>query len=245
MMNPSASMLVIGDELLSGRTRDTNMHYLALELTKVGINLIEARFVSDLEPDIVLAIQQLSRKYDYVFTSGGIGPTHDDITADAVGKAFGLTVQLNIEAKKLLETHYLKKGVELNEARLRMARTPVGAKLIQNTISAAPGFNVLNVFVMAGVPTIFKDMVSSVIRTLKAGKPVLSRSLNVMNGEGNIAKKLENFAKNNTTISVGSYPFQLKGKYGTNIVIRGQDGTVLDKAFIALSDLFKGSIDER
>jgi len=244
-MNPSASMLVIGDELLSGRTRDTNMHYLALELTKVGINLIEARFVSDLEPDIVLAIQQLSRKYDYVFTSGGIGPTHDDITADAVGKAFGLTVQLNIEAKKLLETHYLKKGVELNEARLRMARTPVGAKLIQNTISAAPGFNVLNVFVMAGVPTIFKDMVSSVIRTLKAGKPVLSRSLNVMNGEGNIAKKLENFAKNNTTISVGSYPFQLKGKYGTNIVIRGQDGTVLDKAFIALSDLFKGSIDER
>ena len=209
MMNPSASMLVIGDELLSGRTRDTNMHYLALELTKVGINLIEARFVSDLEPDIVLAIQQLSRKYDYVFTSGGIGPTHDDITADAVGKAFGLTVQLNIEAKKLLETHYLKKGVELNEARLRMARTPVGAKLIQNTISAAPGFNVLNVFVMAGVPTIFKDMVSSVIRTLKAGKPVLSRSLNVMNGEGNIAKKLENFAKNNTTISVGSYPFQV------------------------------------
>ena len=182
MKNPSASMLAIGDELLSGRTRDANMYHLALELTKVGIDLKEVRFVSDLEEEIISAAQQLSKKYDYVFTSGGIGPTHDDITADAIGKAFGLMVKVNIEAKKLLEAHYIEIGVELNEARLRMARTPVGAKLIKNTISAAPGFQVANVFVMAGVPSIFKDMVSSVVKTLKTGNPVLSRNLNVMSG---------------------------------------------------------------
>ena len=245
MRNPSASMLVIGDELLSGRTRDKNMHHLALELTKVGIDLKEVRFVSDLEAEIVLAVQQLSRKYDYVFTSGGIGPTHDDITADAIGKAFEIMVKVNIEAKKLLEAHYLEIGVELNEARLRMARTPVGAKLIRNTISAAPGFNILNVFVMAGVPAIFKDMVSSVLPVLETGRPVLSRSLNVMNGEGNIAEKLKIFAKINNTLSVGSYPFQLNGKYGTNIVIRGHDVTILDEALIALSELFSRNIDEQ
>ena len=238
-------MLVIGDELLSGRTRDINMHHLALELTKVGIDLKEVRFVSDLEEEIVLAVQQLSRKYDHVFTSGGIGPTHDDITVDAIGKAFGLMVKVNVEAKQLLEAHYLEIGVELNEARLRMTRTPVGAKLIKNTISGAPGFQVVNVFVMAGVPAIFKAMVSSVVRTLKTGNPVLSRNLNVMSGEGNIAEKLKIFAKSNNTLSVGSYPFQLDGKYGTNIVIRGKDSNTLDEAFIALSELFCGRIDER
>ena len=245
MKNPSASMLAIGDELLSGRTRDANMYHLALELTKVGIYLKEVRFVSDLEEEIISAAQQLSKKYDYVFTSGGIGPTHDDITADAIGKAFGLMVKVNIEAKKLLEAHYIEIGVELNEARLRMARTPVGAKLIKNTISAAPGFQVANVFVMAGVPSIFKDMVSSVVKTLKTGNPVLSRNLNVMSGEGNIAEKLKIFAKNNNTLSVGSYPFQLDGKYGTNIVIRGQDANTLDQALSTLSKLFSRNTDEQ
>jgi molybdenum cofactor synthesis domain-containing protein len=244
MQNPSASMLVIGDEILSGRTRDSNMHYLAIELTKVGIDLKEVRVVSDSEVEIVQTVTQLSEKYDYVFTSGGIGPTHDDITADAIGLAFNLEVKVCAEAKKILENHYLNSEVELNEARLRMARTPVGAKLIKNSVSAAPGFNVQNVFVMAGVPSVFQVMVQSVIKTINGGQPVLSRSLNISSGEGNIAEKLKIFAQDNKLLAVGSYPFQKNGKYGTNIVIRGKNNKSLDKAFNKLLELFSGMIDE-
>ena len=244
MINPSAGMLVIGDEILSGRTRDSNMHYLAKKLTKVGIDLLEVRFVSDQESEIILAVQQLSKKFNYVFTCGGIGPTHDDITADAIGKAFDLKVDVNIEAKRLLEKHYRKTGVVLNESRMRMARTPRGAKLIPNTISSAPGFNIENVFVMAGVPAIFQDMIGSVLKDLKAGNPILSRSLNVMSGEGNIAKALKEFSEKNQNLSVGSYPFQSNGRYGTNIVIRGKDESILDEALISLSELFKVSFDD-
>ncbi|MFL2788931.1 MAG: competence/damage-inducible protein A [Paracoccaceae bacterium] len=244
MINPSASMLVIGDEILSGRTRDSNMYHLAKELTRVGIDLVEVRFVSDEESEIILAVQQLSKKFNYVFTSGGIGPTHDDITADAIGKAFDLRVDINIEAKRLLEKHYRKTGVVLNESRMRMARTPRGAKLIPNSISAAPGFNIENVFVMAGVPAIFQDMIGSVLKDLKGGNPILSRSLNVMSGEGNIAKKLKEFAENNQSLSIGSYPFQLNGSYGTNVVIRGKEENILDEALISLSKLFKVSSDD-
>ena len=207
MINPSASMLVIGDEILSGRTRDSNMYHLAKELTRVGIDLVEVRFVSDEESEIILAVQQLSKKFNYVFTSGGIGPTHDDITADAIGKAFDLRVDINIEAKRLLEKHYRKTGVVLNESRMRMARTPRGAKLIPNSISAAPGFNIENVFVMAGVPAIFQDMIGSVLKDLKAGNPILSRSLNVMSGEGNIAKKLKELQKTIRVYQLGLIRF--------------------------------------
>ena len=207
MINPSASMLVIGDEILSGRTRDSNMYHLAKELTRVGIDLVEVRFVSDEESEIILAVQQLSKKFNYVFTSGGIGPTHDDITADAIGKAFNLGVDINIEAKRLLEKHYRKTGVVLNESRMRMARTPRGAKLIPNSISAAPGFNIENVFVMAGVPAIFQDMIGSVLKDLKAGNPILSRSLNVMSGEGNIAKKLKELQKTIRVYQLGLIRF--------------------------------------
>ena len=244
MQNPSASMLVIGDEILSGRTRDSNMHYLAIELTKVGIDLKEVRVVSDSEAEIVQAVTQLSEKYGYVFTSGGIGPTHDDITADAIGLAFNLEVKVYAEAKEILENHYLNSEVELNEARLRMARTPLGAKLIKNSVSAAPGFNVQNVFVMAGVPSVFQVMVQSVIKTINGGQPVLSRSLNILSGEGNIAEKLKIFAEDNKLLAVGSYPFQKNGKYGTNIVIRGKNNKSLDKAFDKLLELFSGMIDE-
>ena len=244
MQNPSASMLVIGDEILSGRTRDSNMHYLAIELTKVGIDLKEVRVVSDSEVEIVQTVTQLSEKYDYVFTSGGIGPTHDDITADAIGLAFNLEEKVCAEAKQILENHYLNSEVELNEARLRMARTPVGAKLIKNSVSAAPGFNVQNVFVMAGVPSVFQVMVQSVIKTINGGQPVLSRSLNISSGEGNIAEKLKIFAQDNKLLAVGSYPFQKNGKYGTNIVIRGKNNKSLDKAFNKLLELFSGMIDE-
>ena len=244
MQNPSASMLVIGDEILSGRTRDSNMHYLAIELTKVGIDLKEVRVVSDSEAEIVQAVTQLSEKYGYVFTSGGIGPTHDDITADAIGLAFKLEVKVCAEAKEILENHYLNSEVELNEARLRMARTPLGAKLIKNSVSAAPGFNVQNVFVMAGVPSVFQVMVQSVLQTINGGQPVLSRSLNILSGEGNIAEKLKKFAQDNELLSVGSYPFQKNRKYGTNIVIRGKNNKSLDEAFDKLSVLFSEMIDE-
>jgi len=238
MQNPSASMLVIGDEILSGRTRDSNMHYLAIELTKVGIDLKEVRVVSDSEAEIVQAVTQLSEKYGYVFTSGGIGPTHDDITADAIGLAFNLEVKVCAEAKEILENHYLNSEVELNEARLRMARTPLGAKLIKNSVSAAPGFNVQNVFVMAGVPSVFQVMVQSVIKTINGGQPVLSRSLNILSGEGNIAEKLKIFAEDNKLLAVGSYPFQKDGLYGANIVVRGTNEAHVSAALARLRGVF-------
>jgi len=236
MPNPTASMLVIGDEILSGRTRDSNMHYLAQHLTKMGIDLREVRVVLDITEDIVDSVQILSKRYDYVFTSGGIGPTHDDITTDAIGIAFGVKVEIQNEARVILEKNYRGKGLELNESRLRMARIPCGAILINNSISAAPGYNIFNVFVMAGVPSVFQAMVDSVLPSLLVGTPIQSRTLTVMRGEGEIALKLKKFAKKNQNMSFGSYPFQLDGEYGTNIVIRGTDPVTLDGLCGALLD---------
>ncbi|MBO6604761.1 MAG: competence/damage-inducible protein A, partial [Roseicyclus sp.] len=169
MPNPTAAMLVIGDEILSGRTRDANMHYLAQELTKHGIRLSEVRIVPDDHDAIVGAVQALSAGYDTVFTSGGIGPTHDDITAEAVADAFAVPIGIRDDARAILQEHYDRQGSMLNEARLRMARIPEGASLIDNPVSAAPGFTLHNVHVMAGVPTVFQTMVASVLPTLTGG----------------------------------------------------------------------------
>ncbi|MBR9650054.1 competence/damage-inducible protein A [Thalassovita aquimarina] len=237
MSNPTAAMLVIGDEILSGRTRDSNMHHLAGELTKHGITLAEARFVADDTDAIVAAVRALSQAHTHVFTSGGIGPTHDDITADSIAAAFDTPIGVRDDARALLAAHYERTGAELNEARLRMARIPDGATLIDNPISVAPGFTLQNVHVMAGVPTIFEAMVASVLPTLTGGAPLLSQSLRVERGEGDIAAPLGKLAEEFPDLSFGSYPFSQNGIYGTNIVVRGQDGAQVDAAMSALAKM--------
>lgn len=238
MSNPTAAMIVIGDEILSGRTRDSNTHFLAGKLTEAGINLVEARVVSDDRSAIVTAVNELRARVDYVFTSGGIGPTHDDITADCIAAAFGVAIDVRDDARALLQAHYDRSGQELNEARLRMARIPDTATLIENPVSTAPGFKLANVHVMAGVPSVFEAMVASVLPTLTGGAPLLSQTLRIDRGEGDIAGPLAALATEFADLSIGSYPFQRNGVYGANIVIRGTDGARVDAAIIKLKSLF-------
>ena len=238
MPNPTAAMLVIGDEILSGRTRDANMHYLAGALTERGIDLKEVRVVSDDRDAIIAATKALSESFDHVFTSGGIGPTHDDITADCIAAAFDTHIDVRDDARALLQAHYDRSGQELNAARLRMARIPDGATLIDNPVSTAPGFSLRNVHVMAGVPSVFKAMVASILPTLTGGAPLLSRTLRMMKGEGDLAGPLGAFADEFPQLSVGSYPFQKDGIYGSNIVVRGSDAAMLDAAMAALEAKF-------
>ncbi|WP_170425808.1 competence/damage-inducible protein A [Ruegeria arenilitoris] len=235
MANPTAAMLVIGDEILSGRTRDANMHYLAQELTKQGIDLKEVRMVSDDAAAIEEAVRTLSEGFDHVFTSGGIGPTHDDITADCIARAFGALIDVRDDARALLERHYENSGLELNEARLRMARIPDGAALIDNPVSTAPGFTLGNVHVMAGIPTIFQAMVASVLPKLTGGDPLLSQTLRVNRGEGDIASILSTLADDFPDLAIGSYPFQVNGVFGSNVVVRGTDGSKVDAATTRLA----------
>ncbi|MDZ7709989.1 MAG: molybdopterin-binding protein [Roseovarius sp.] len=238
MPNPTAAMLVIGDEILSGRTRDANMHHLAGELTRAGVDLCEVRVVHDDAAAIVAAVRSLSAGFDVVFTSGGIGPTHDDITADAVARAFERPIDVREDARAVLAAHYEARGQELNAARLRMARIPEGAALIDNPISAAPGFVIENVHVMAGVPSIFVAMVASVLPTLNGGAPLLSQAYEVWRGEGDIAGPLADLAGRYPDLSLGSYPFQRDGCYGAQVVIRGQDGARVDAAMAELAAMF-------
>ena len=238
MPNPTAAMLVIGDEILSGRTRDANMHYLAGQLTEAGIDLKEVRVVSDDRAAIISAVQVLSEMYDTVFTSGGIGPTHDDITADCIADAFGAGIDVRDDAREILAAHYARAGTELNAARLRMARIPDGATLIDNPVSAAPGFRLGNVHVMAGVPSVFQAMVASVLPTLTGGAPLVSRTLRIDRGEGDIAGPLGSLAEAHPDLSIGSYPFQKDGRYGANVVIRGADEAQVDAAMAELAAIF-------
>lgn len=238
MPNPTAAMLVIGDEILSGRTRDANMHFLAGELTKHGIDLAEVRIVSDRRAAIVAALNALRAAYDTVITSGGIGPTHDDITADSVAEAFGVGIDIRDDARALLQAHYDRQGSELNAARLRMARIPDGARLIDNPVSVAPGFSIGNVHVMAGVPSVFQAMVASVLPTLTGGAPLLSQTLRIQRGEGDIAGPLGALAAEFGDLQMGSYPFQKDGVFGANVVIRGTDGARVDAAMTRLAALF-------
>ena len=238
MSNPTAAILVIGDEILSGRTRDSNLHFLAGELTRIGITLREARIVADIHAEIVDAIRALSSKYTHVFTSGGIGPTHDDITADAVAEAMGAKIGHRADAMALLQAHYDRSGLPFNEARQRMARIPEGARLIDNPVSIAPGFTIGNAHVMAGVPNIFQAMVASVLPGLTGGPPLLSQNLRVDRGEGEVAEAFGALAAEFPDLSMGSYPFIQNGAYGTNLVIRGTDPARLDAAMTRLCGLF-------
>lgn len=240
MPNPTAAILIVGDEILSGRTRDANMHHLAGELTKAGIDLREARIVRDDHAAIVAAVNALRAGHDHVFTSGGIGPTHDDITADAVAAAFGLPLTIRADARDLLAAHYARQNLPFNEARQRMARIPEGAALIENPVSVAPGFSLGNVHVMAGVPNIFQAMVASLMPRLAGGAPLTTRTWRVMIGEGNIAEGFGQLAADFPDLSMGSYPFIVNGAYGTNLVVRGTDPARLEAAFTRLSALFPG-----
>ena len=238
MANPTAAMLVIGDGILSGRTRDANMHHLANELTAKGIDLKEVRVVSDDAPAIVAAVRALSAAYDHVVSSGGIGPTHDDITADCIAEAFGANICVRGDAAALLGAHYERQGQEFNEARQRMARIPDGAVLIDNPVSIAPGFTLGNVNVMAGVPKVFQAMVETVLPLWTGGAPLISDTLLINRGEGDIAGPLGQLAERYSDLSIGSYPFQKDGKFGSNIVIRGQDAAQVAAAMTDLAAAF-------
>ena len=231
MTRPTAAMIVIGDEILSGRTRDSNMHHLAGRLTAHGIDLREVRVVSDRPHAIEDAVRTLSAAHDHVFTSGGIGPTHDDITADCVARAMGASIGVRDDARAILAARYEAMGTELNEARLRMARIPEGASLIENPVSAAPGFSLGNVHVMAGVPKIFEAMVAGLLPTLSGGAPLVSETLRVAKGEGDIAAPLSAAQDAHPDLSFGSYPFQgADGRFGVNVVIRGTDAAAVRAA---------------
>jgi molybdenum cofactor synthesis domain-containing protein len=231
----TAAVLIIGNEILSGRTRDVNLAYLAAGLTALGIRLREARVVADLEADIVRAVNECRARYDYVFTTGGIGPTHDDITAECIAKAFGLKLIRNPEAVARLEPHYAP-GM-LNEARLRMANTPKGAVLIDNPVSAAPGFQIGNVFVLAGVPAIMQAMFDGLKARLVGGTPVLSRTVSAFVGEGVIAAGLGALQKRYADLDIGSYPFYRQGRYGASFVLRGTEHARIDGAAAELRTL--------
>lgn len=224
----TAALLIIGNEILSGRTQDKNLAHIATTLNEVGVRLMEVRVIPDIEGEIVDAVNTLRRKFDYIFTTGGIGPTHDDITAECVSKAFGLKWVEHPEARRRLEEHYRQSGREINEARLRMAKTPEGATLIDNPISTAPGFQVENVFVMAGVPSIMRAMLEGVKGNLVGGAKVLSRTVLCTLGEGTVADGLAAIQKAHPDIDIGSYPQYSRGEFRVSLVMRGTDAAALD-----------------
>jgi molybdenum cofactor synthesis domain-containing protein len=218
----TAAVLVIGDEILSGRTKDANIGVIADHLTAVGIDLCEVRVVGDNEADIVAAVNALRARYTYLFTTGGIGPTHDDITADCIGKAFGVPVDIDPRAVAVMKPAYEKRGLELTPARLRMARTPAGSELICNTVSAAPGFMTGNVIVMAGVPAIMKAMLEAATQHLRMGQIVNAVSLTVAHPEADLAELFAAHQDAYPDIAMGSYPAFVDGGYRTELVLRGR-----------------------
>ena len=226
----TAAMVVIGDEILSGRTRDANAHHLARVLTEVGIDLREVRVVADDADAIVEAVNALRARRTYLFTSGGIGPTHDDITADAVGLALGLPVDKDGRAMEILTDHYGRRGEPFTEARQRMARMPEGAVLIDNPISTAPGFVIGNVHVMAGVPAIFQAMLDTVLPTLRTGRKLASEAIFCRFGEGVIGAPLGAIQAGHPDTIIGSYPRYEDGAHWTEIVIRSGDAGAIGRA---------------
>lgn len=234
----TAAILVIGDEILSGRTKDKNIGYIAEYLTKIGVDLREVRVVPDVSEEIVAAVNALRGRYTYVFTTGGIGPTHDDITADAVAAAFGVAIDHDPRAVAMLSERFSPE--ELNEARMRMARIPAGAELVANAISKAPGFNIGNVYVMAGVPAIMQAMLDVIGPTLQTGAKMLSDTVRAGLREGDIGGPLAEVARAHPEVSIGSYPFWSETGPDTNIVVRSRDGEKLLAAMAAVKTMVAG-----
>ena len=235
LISDNASVLIIGNEILSGRTIDKNFNHIATKLNEHGISISESRIVSDNEQEIINAINELRNKYKYVFTTGGIGPTHDDVTAESVSKAFKVKLEINKEAYKVLEDYYIELGSEFNDVRQRMARIPVGASLIKNDISAAPGFNIENVYVFAGIPKVMRSMLEEALKTIDKKDKVINFTVQVDAPEGEIAKILEKTIEKNTNVSIGSYPFyNTKDDYGVKIEISSLNKDSLN---MAINDL--------
>ncbi len=235
----TAAILVIGDEILSGRTKDKNIGYIAEYLTNIGIDLREVRVVPDDEAEIVAAVNALRARYTYLFTTGGIGPTHDDITADCIAKAFGVSIDHDPRALAMLRERYQPE--DLNESRLRMARIPAGADLIENPISKAPGFRVGNVIVMAGVPSIMQAMLDNIAPTLATGTRMLAETVDAGGlPEGVYAAGLAEVAKAHPGVSIGSYPSFREGRFQNQIVLRGKDAVLIDAAKTAVSCFLGG-----
>jgi molybdenum cofactor synthesis domain-containing protein len=235
--NVTAAVLVIGEDILSGRTRDENIGYIAAYLTTIGINLREVRVVADIEAEIVDAVNALRVRYTYVFTTGGIGPTHDDVTTEAIAHAFG--VEAPVDERAVAEMRKGYGGRELTEARLRMARIPQGAVLIENPVSRAPGFMLGNVVFMAGIPRIMQVMLDAVAPRLKTGRPMLSRAVRVDAPEGDVAPGLSILQAEHADVQIGSYPFFQQGALGTYVVLRCADEAKLAAAEAALWDLVR------
>jgi molybdenum cofactor synthesis domain-containing protein len=230
-----ASLVIIGDEILSGRTEDTNLAYLAKWLGNLGIHLSEVRVVLDDEKDIIESVNTLRKKYDYVFTTGGIGPTHDDITTDSIAKAFGVETRIDDDALEKMK-EFLD-GKELTEPLLKMLHIPEGGELIYSPATKAPGYKIENVFVMAGIPKIMQGMLEGMYDYLEKGEVVHSRSFDILVGESFFAEKLEEIQQEFLTIAIGSYPFSRDGKYGATIVLRSIDDSALDGCEILIKEL--------
>jgi molybdenum cofactor synthesis domain-containing protein len=226
----TACLIVIGNEILSGRTKDANLPYLAGRLNELGIRLVEARVIPDQEAVIVRTVNECRAAFDYVFTTGGIGPTHDDITAECVAKAFGVALQRSPEALRRLTEHYASSGLELNEARLRMTEIPAGATLIDNPVSRAPGFQIGNVLVLAGVPSIMQAMFEGIKHRLTGGAPLASRTVSCFLPEGELADRLGELQQRYPDVEIGSYPYFRRGRFGVSVVLRSTDGAALDGA---------------
>ena len=228
----TSAVLIIGNEILSGRTQDTNLAYLAKKLNEYGIQIREARVVPDVEPEIVEAVNALRARHDYVFTTGGIGPTHDDITADCVAKAFGVELEINEQIAELIRRR--PSPPEVMAARMRMVRVPRGGGLIDNPLGP-PGFYIGNVYVMAGIPRVMQQMVDSLAGKLRRGATVRSRSVTAYLSEGQVATRLRQIQQEHAQLDLGSYPFHRDNRYGTTLVMRGTDEAALDAMLDAVS----------
>jgi molybdenum cofactor synthesis domain-containing protein len=225
MTQPTACVLIIGNEILSGKTQDANLQFLASELGKLGIRLEEARVVRDVPEAIIRHLNECRAAFTYVFTTGGIGPTHDDITAECVARAFGVELVLDPQAVELLK----RGGRPLNEARLKMARVPRGAELVANPVSNAPGFRIGNFFVLAGIPSIARAMFASAAPMLAKGMPIISASIDAYLREGDFAEALERIQNEHPAVEIGSYPFNRDGRFGATLVVRGTDGALIGR----------------
>ncbi len=228
-------IIVIGNEILSGRTQDTNTSTLSIWLNSLGIKVQEVRIIPDVEEEIIKTVNELRKKYNYIFTTGGIGPTHDDITASSISKAFNLTYGPHKEAMSILEKYY--KPGEFNEGRQKMAWMPTNANLIYNPTSGAPGFNIENVFCLPGVPSILKSMLGDISHKLVGGEPILSQTINLRTVESEIAKSLSMVQNNNKDVDIGSYPFFRAGKLGVAIVLRSTNQSQIDKCNLEIIKL--------
>ena len=237
--NPTACVLIIGNEILSGRTKDVNLNFIATRLTELGIRLMEARVIPDASDVIVDTVNNCRSRYDYVFTTGGIGPTHDDITAECIAEAFGVGLVKHPEARRLIAAMCEKNGVELNEARLRMANVPEGGILVNNPISGAPGFKMENVFVLAGVPRIMRDMFAGCEIHLEGGNKVKSKTVVAYLAEGVIAEPLRELQARYEDVEMGSYPFYTDGKFGTNLVLRSDSDLSLSDSVKETAELVR------